>query len=795
MSCPSTAQLRQMLESALSEKDAAWVPDHINDCSECQARLDAIVGGRPVADADTVAAETKPEDKNPLLKQLLDEMKGREPEYYIEERHKKDQPTTVVFPGSPSPAAPLGQLDRYLVLERIGTGAAGHVFKARDPRLNRLVAIKTLRRRLAQSKTHRARFEQEARAAAALEHDNIVTIHEVVVPKNFPPYLVMELVEGDSLHERIKPNHPFDARSAADIVRQVAVGLFAAHEKGVVHRDVKPSNILLADPNDRALIADFGLAREIDSDAGLTIEGEFAGTPAYMSPEQLSHFKSANHLSDIYSLGVILYELLTGDRPFRGVMRMVMMHVRHNEPPPPRELNDSIPLDLERICLKCLEKQPSKRYSNAMELATDLENWLDGKPVAARPLGPAERIWRHMGRNPSVFVPYAVAVFAMVVAMLSWTANDVSNRLATITANPDNTSLFDPVAIQTMLDGTERSDDDSPNVTTTKVSILRVIVKELADQNDYPELQLTALMQMGEHKFAQNKYAEARIYYQSSVDLRDAGPTDSKAWSIKIAECSWWLGSLQFRDSDFTPATDSLSRAVRLAQSILDSENHNGQAIQLLARSSELLGDIAKQDSELEQASDYWKRALQSVSLLTTKPHEEQSFDIPTKRQLAGLCLKLGRVNQSNQPATASEYFAQAHEYYLQIERETPDQLMARFDAANSYIRLTSISHRLGKSVVALENILRARLLLQELAERNPGNVDIQVSYARSQFWIGKLYVESERQSEAAIELKAAQATLESISSRQLDVNAINSVKDSLTTLKLDIADLLPSND
>jgi hypothetical protein len=201
-------------------------------------------------------------------------------------------------------------------------------------------------------------------------------------------------------------------------VHQVALGLAAAHARGVVHRDIKPSNILLDAGSGRAKLTDFGLARVLAADASASQSGGIVGTPAYMSPEQILSPSRIDARSDIYSLGVVLYELLTGERPFRGLAHMVLQHVVHDEPRSPRSLNDSIPRDLETITLKCLAKEPARRYATAQALADDLEHWAKGQPIQARPIGAAERLIRWCRRNPAVGGLTAAAALLLVAGTL-----------------------------------------------------------------------------------------------------------------------------------------------------------------------------------------------------------------------------------------------------------------------------------------------------------------------------------------------------------------------------------------
>src|SRR5256884_4060296 len=348
----------------------------------------------------------------------------------------------------PTAARMLKDFGDYELLEEIGRGGQGVVYRARQKSLNRIVALKVIGLAHWATEAHVKRFRLEAEAAASLEHPCIVPIYEVG-ERDGACYFSMGLVEGGQL-DAVAKREPMPIRHAAELIAKLARTVHYAHERGILHRDIKPGNILL-DAKGEPHLTDFGLARLVETESTATRTMEVLGTPSYMAPEQaLGNNASVTSATDVYGLGAVLYQLLTGHPPFAGgISYETIKLLLETEPRPPRLLNPKIDRDLSTICLKCLEKDPKRRYSSALALAEDLERWLKHEPIQARRSGIFSRGKKWVRRNPtSALLAASLMALAAAAGWIVWKSELIRQPLTTgiavlpfenLSPDPDNT--------------------------------------------------------------------------------------------------------------------------------------------------------------------------------------------------------------------------------------------------------------------------------------------------------------------------------------------------------------------
>lgn len=398
--CPDDLRLLKLLEEQLEETEAADVLGHVETCQGCQRRLESLISYLSTRIQDWLA--------------LAGPIGPRSTEVEVDATY-----TTEGYGPDGSARGMHGdperiQVEGYEIMDRLGRGGMGVVYKARHRKLNRLVALKMVE---FAGHDHLARFEIEAEAVARIRHPNIIQIFDVG-STGTTPYCALELLEGGTLAQNLAGT-PRPGRPSAELVVTLARAVHAAHRAGIIHRDLKPSNILF-DSDGTPKVTDFGLAKRLERDDGQTQTGQVMGTPSYMAPEQArGQTWQVGPLADVYALGAIFYEMLTGRPPFKGTSPAETVYLVVNEDlVPPSRLQPKVDRDLETICLKCLAKEPGRRYESAEALADDLARHLAGEPILTRPISARERGLKWVRRHPTRAAMMGLAAAVLVVTTL-----------------------------------------------------------------------------------------------------------------------------------------------------------------------------------------------------------------------------------------------------------------------------------------------------------------------------------------------------------------------------------------
>jgi hypothetical protein len=549
--CPSPELLQRLVADQLSAAAEAAANAHVEDCLHCQQLLEAWTA---LAATDVPAPASAqpgpgavPGAANRTGEEALGEAELRRLQHLLE----PEAPARATEPTSAAPVPPdWPVVPGYEVLGELGRGGMGVVYKARQLRLNRLVALKLVRADAEIVPAQRPRFLVEGEALARLQHPNVVQIHDVGFWRG-QPYFALELVEGGSLAARLA-GKPLPAREAGRLVACLAQAVQAAHAQNIVHRDLKPANVLLT-ADGVPKLSDFGLAKTLDVDLSLTRTGEVLGTPAYMAPEQaLGRPAQVGPLTDVYALGVILYEMLTGRPPFLAASyQEVLQQVSWHEPVSPRRLQPEVPRDLETICLRCLQKEPRKRYASAGELANDVWRFLDNRAILARPSGLFEKLARTCRRNPlpASLLAGIVAVFATAFVLVSWSYFRAENALEEEARQKQEARLAEQAAERARKEAEEEAavsreiadflsglfEEADPFVPTGRIfgeqpltnpSALDIVnrgARQLADPNrfkDKPLVRATLLDKVGHVYLSLGEGAKAAPFVSEALELR-----------------------------------------------------------------------------------------------------------------------------------------------------------------------------------------------------------------------------------------------------------------------------------
>jgi serine/threonine-protein kinase len=599
--------------------------------------------------------------------------------------------------GSRGPAA-APRVAGYEILRELGRGGMGVVYKARQVKLNRVVALKMVLAGAHAGADQLARFHTEAEAVAHLQHPHIVQIYEVGEHEGLP-FFSLEYVDGQSLAERIS-GQPQPVELAARMCQRLARAMAYAHQHGIIHRDLKPANVLLTAEGEPK-ITDFGLAKRLESDASQTRSGTLMGTPNYMAPEQArGDVREVGPLADLYALGVILYEMLTGRTPFLGASILDTLHlVRTQEPVPPSRLQPKVPRDLETICLKCLEKEPAKRYASASALADDLDRFLAGEPIQARPVSAPERLWRWCRRNKRV----AILSAAVLLLLVSLAAG--STAFSVVVSRQAEQLRHQKAVAETARDqarDSERKARDAQQQAEHAAELARKAHSqaELARQRaeKQRELAIGALdtlvtkvqNQLGDtaRTFRLKRELLETAFEGLNQVVANSDPGSGDADQTR-AEAHLRMGRLFVQLGHPDSARREYLAAHRIFQQLAASDAANASAQAAVSRSAMALGGICMLLGDLAAAHDHTREALAvRTALARRNPRSEVAVRnlAQAHRQMGEVLRDLGRIDD------AAGELTQAHQLQERLLGRSSDANRARYQED---LRITS--DRLGE--------------------------------------------------------------------------------------------------
>jgi serine/threonine-protein kinase len=675
----------------------------------------------------------------------------------LESGHLLDSHSTMIAQRGLPPTVPvtLPQLPAvagYELLNELGRGGMGVVYKARHVSLNRVVALKMILTGPHAGTEELARFRAEAEAQARVQHPNIVQIYEIGDAAGCP-YFAVEFMDGGSLAQQLAGN-PQPPRQAARLLETLAGAVHNAHQHGLVHRDLKPANVLLT-ADSVAKVTDFGLAKRLPGPGsqpgyvGPTRSGAILGTPSYMAPEQAAgKIEAITPATDIYALGAILYELLTGRPPFLGALPLeTLLHVQTQEPVPPRRLQPHVPRDLETICLKCLHKEPSQRYATAQALADDLQRFRADRPIQARPTSAAERLWRWCRRRPAVASLAAALVLALAGSFAAvtslWLSADANRRNAEANHAQAEQHLADArrenARAEANLEQARQAVEDCFTVAHKNpllqkegmqpvrmlllAAALRYSQEFIKQRQDDPRMQEELARaygrvayitdQIGSKKEALAAYQRGRAILQKlAVDQPNGAQLPEPLAEALAGSCNN-IAVLQRMLGDPGAALESFQQACAVLEPFRNRPGST-KLHEALAGTYVNLGVLKDQAGEPTAALHCYEQARDLLGKLV----QDQPTAPQLQRLLAGTWINIGVLQQRRgERAAALHSHAQAHDLAAKLVHDHPDVILFRNDLAQSQHNIGVVT---AEPTAALQALERARDLRAELVRSNP---------------------------------------------------------------------------
>jgi len=619
----------------------------------------------------------------------------------------------------------------YEILGVLGQGGMGVVYKARHIRLNRIVALKMMLSGAHGSMEESNRFRSEAEAVASLKHPNVVQIYEIGEHEGMP-FFSLEFVEGGSLAEKLN-GAPQPPRQAAELSEKLARAMFVAHQAGIIHRDLKPANILLQSDGEPK-ITDFGLAKHLDTQSGQTRTGAVMGTPSYMAPEQAAgKTKELGPPADIYALGAILYDVLTGRPPFKGeTVLATLLLVQSMEPLSPMRLQPSVPADLETICLKCLQKEPNKRYPTAQDLADDLRRFLEGRPIAARPIAAPERIIKWARRHPSTAALVAVSIGALLALGLG----------GLVFAQHERHRAEEAVTLRKQAEENARSafeqehlaqeNEARANLERQRAEVnfkhARAAVDEMLTRVSQDDLAREPRME----KVRRDLLQKALRFYQRFVQEKSDDP--QVRWETGRAQQR--IGDIQEMLGQHDPAVRAYQAALAILGQLAAEYQQRPDFRQDLSVVHNNLGIVLQAAGQKDRAEEAYRRSLAEKEKLVADFPEVPAY----RRELASSYNNRGILLQTrNQFHDAENAYRQAIALFTKLTSEVPDSTDYQQELARTYANLGVLLQINHRSPQAEDAYRQAVAVQSHLVALLPNVPEFQKEHGRSLFNLGVL--------------------------------------------------------
>jgi eukaryotic-like serine/threonine-protein kinase len=634
----------------------------------------------------------------------------------------------------------------YEVLKELGRGGMGVVYKARQVSLNRPVALKMIKAGVLADDAELRRFQNEAEAVALLDHAGIVPVYEVG-EHDGQRYFSMKLIEGANLAEQLGPFHD-NPRAAAILLAEIAEAVHHAHMRGILHRDLKPANILI-DTEGHPHVTDFGLAKRVEGDAEMTQSGAIMGTPAYMSPEQANGRRgSITTATDVYGLGAILYSLLTGKAPFGGdSVWETLDAVRSVLPEPPTRSHSKVPRDLETICLKCLQKDPRRRYASGHDLASDLNAWLDSRPISARRVGTAERAWLWCKRKPVV----AALAAGVVLAVLAGTV-----AVITVQATANGRLRTANIALRAER---ERAENGENQAIDAVKSFRDAVANEPSLKNNST---------LGDLR---KRLLKEPLAFFKALRNRLQATQDTRPESLaRLAQASFALGKLTNEIGDKQDALIAYSESRAVFQRLVDSSPTNTTFQGDLATNLDHLGDLLRETGKRAEAMSILESSLAiRQKLVVAEPH---SADFQSK--LAATHLTQGNLlRETGKPAAAIKAYDSSLAILRKLTEANPPNTAIQSSLATGHNNIGIMFRETGKPDDAIQSHKVALAIRQKLAAAEPADTDFQSNVAASHNNIALILSETGKPEEAMMAHKAALAIKQKLADENPTVTAL----------------------